>query len=151
MLVRDYDSQVCSIARSLEVVGERWSLLILRSVMAGRRRFDELRDELDIARGVLTARLRRLEEHGVLERRLYQERPDRYEYVPTDKGLDLWPVLNHLLQWGDRYYPDQGGPPVTVTHDGCGGQPDRHQMCDRCGAALGPQNTTGFSRLRADS
>ncbi|MEU6364255.1 helix-turn-helix domain-containing protein [Streptomyces sp. NPDC046931] len=95
--------------------------------------------------------LRRLEEHGVLERRLYQERPDRYEYVLTDKGLDLWPGLNHLLQWGDRYYPAPGGPPVTVTHDACGGQPDRHQTRDRCGAALGPQNTTGFSRVRRDS
>ncbi|MFJ6484856.1 MULTISPECIES: winged helix-turn-helix transcriptional regulator [unclassified Streptomyces] len=142
MLARDYETQVCSIARALEVIGERWSLLIVRSVMQGHRRFDALQGELGITRSVLTDRLRRLEAEGVLERRPYQTRPERFDYVLTAKGLALWPALNHLMQWGDRYYPEVDGPPVVIEHTGCGGGPDTHQLCDRCGARLGPTNIT---------
>ncbi|MFD9409267.1 winged helix-turn-helix transcriptional regulator [Streptomyces sp. NPDC059989] len=138
MLARDYETQVCSIARALEVIGERWSLLIVRSVMQGHRRFDALQADLGITRSVLTDRLRRLEGEGVLERRPYQTRPERFDYLLTEKGLALWPALNHLMQWGDRYYPEPDGPPVIVEHVGCGGGPDGHQLCDRCGAPLGP-------------
>lgn len=110
MLARDYETQVCSIARALEVIGERWSLLIVRSILQGHRRFDALQGELGITRSVLTDRLRRLEAEGVLERRPYQTRPERFDYVLTEKGLALWPALNHLMQWGDRYYPEADGP-----------------------------------------
>ncbi|MFB6564458.1 MULTISPECIES: winged helix-turn-helix transcriptional regulator [unclassified Streptomyces] len=142
MLARDYETQVCSIARALEVIGERWSLLIVRSVLQGHRRFDALQGELGITRSVLTDRLRRLEAEGVLERHPYQTRPERFDYVLTEKGLALWPALNHLMQWGDRYYPEADGPPVTIEHTGCGGGPDTHQLCDRCGARLDPTNIT---------
>jgi DNA-binding HxlR family transcriptional regulator len=136
VLRREYETQVCSIARSLEVVGERWSLLVLRSVLLGVRRFDELQEALGITRSVLTARLRHLVDEGVLERRPYQDRPTRYEYHATEKGLELWPVLTHLLRWGDRHYPEPEGPPRVLLHRDCGGQPDDHLLCDRCGARL---------------
>ena len=110
MLGRDYSNQVCSIAGALEVVGERWSLLIVRNVFLGLRRFDEIQSNLGIARNVLQTRLTRLLEQGVLEKRLYQEHPPRYEYRLTDKGLDLWPTVVALMQWGDRYAPSSGGP-----------------------------------------
>jgi hypothetical protein len=76
----------------------------------------------------------------VLERRRYQERPDRYEYHLTEKGLDLWPALVALLQWGDKYAPSSGGPPVLLEHRGCGGAVDGHRICDRCGQRLGPRD-----------
>jgi DNA-binding HxlR family transcriptional regulator len=136
MLKRGYETQVCSIARALEVVGERWSLLILRSVFLGVRRFDELQAELGITRSVLTTRLQHLVDQGVLERVPYQERPTRYEYRPTEKGRDLWPVLTHLMRWGDAHYPEPAGPPRITEHRGCGGQADDHLHCDRCGEPL---------------
>ena len=105
VLRNDYPDQVCSIARSLEVIGERWTLLIVRDVMNGRRRFDELQQGLGIARNVLSARLQRLVEENILERRPYQRNPERYEYFLTEKGLDLWPALVALLAWGDRHSP----------------------------------------------
>src|SRR4051794_170960 len=135
MLGRTYDGQNCSVAKALELVGERWTVLILREVYFGRRRFDEMADNLGIARNVLTARLQRLIDEGVLDKVAYQERPKRYEYRLTEKGLDLWPVLVTLMHFGDRYYaPD--GPPVVLPPRGWGGAVDAPRMCDRCGARL---------------
>jgi DNA-binding HxlR family transcriptional regulator len=136
MLGKNYDTQVCSIAGALEVVGERWSLLIVRDVFLGLRRFDEIQANLGIARNVLQTRLRRLEEHGVLERRLYQERPPRHEYLLTDRGLDLWPTMVSLMQWGDRHAATPAGPPVLLEHRGCGGSVDDHRVCERCETRL---------------
>lgn len=142
MLHRNYATQVCSIARSLEVVGERWSLLILRSVFFGNCRFESLREELGIARNVLTTRLQRLLDEGVLERVPYQDRPRRYEYRVTAKGRELFPVVIHLLLWGDAHYAEPAGPPRLVEHTDCGGGPDDHLMCARCGEPLTYLNTT---------
>ena len=135
MLGRTYDGQNCSVAKSLELVGERWTMLVVREVFLGHRRFDEIAARLGVARNVLTARLARLVEEGVLERVRYQERPQRFEYRLTEKGLDLWPVLITMMQFGDRYYaPD--GPPLVMTHKGCGGAVDAHRLCARCGDRL---------------
>jgi len=131
-----YPGQACSIAKSLEVIGERWSLLIVRDVLLGVRRFDELQSNLGIARNVLQSRLTRLAERGVLEKRLYQQRPARYEYFLTDKGLDLWPTIVALLQWGDKYELHAAGPPVLLEHKQCGGAVDEHRICEACGARL---------------
>lgn len=141
MLDREYKGQVCSIARSLEVVGERWSLLIVRTVLQGAVRFDDIKERLGITRSVLTTRLQLLVDEGVLERRQYSERPPRYEYRLTSKGFDLWPVLNHLRIWGDKHYSGPSGPPLVIRHDGCDGEPDGHLMCDRCGSPLDHTNT----------
>ena len=138
MLHRDYDGQTCSIARTLEVVGERWTLLVLREALAGTRRFDDFQAKLGIARNVLQTRLTRLVDNGVLERRLYQERPQRYEYVLTPAGRDLLPVLIALMRWGDAHRaPD--GPPTLIRHAGCGGDVTAAMTCERCGAALAPR------------
>ncbi len=136
MLGNEYDSQVCSIASALEVVGERWSLLIVRNVLLGLRRFDEIQENLGIARNVLQARLTRLLDHGVLEKRLYQQHPPRYEYRLTDKGLDLWPTIVALQFWGDRHAAPAGGPVVLLEHRGCGGAVDEHRICETCGARI---------------
>jgi DNA-binding HxlR family transcriptional regulator len=136
MLGNDYKAQVCSVAGALETVGERWSLLIVRDVFLGLRRFDQMQANLGIARNVLQARLTRLIDQGVLERRLYQERPPRYEYRLTEKGLDLWPTVVALMKWGDRYAASPAGPPVLLEHRGCGGAVDEHRICAACGARL---------------
>ena len=122
MLGNDYPGQVCSIARTLEVVGERWTMLILRDVFLGLRRFDDIRDDLGIARNVLAARLERLVAEEVLVKAPYQERPVRHEYRLTAKGRDLWPVLFELVAWGDRHAPAPQGPPVVLRHRDCGGR-----------------------------
>jgi DNA-binding HxlR family transcriptional regulator len=107
MLKRDYEGQNCSIARALEIVGERWTLLIVRDAFLGVRRFDEFQESLGIARNVLTDRLNRLVEEGILERVRYSERPERYEYRLTRKGADLQIALAGLRQWGDKYASDR--------------------------------------------
>jgi DNA-binding HxlR family transcriptional regulator len=135
MLGNTYEDQVCSVAGALEVIGERWSLLIVRDIFLGLRRFDEMQADLGVARNVLHARLTRLTEQGVLERRRYQEHPPRYEYRLTEKGLDLWPAMVALMQWGNRYAAP-GGPPVLLEHRGCGGMVDEHRTCESCGARL---------------
>ncbi len=136
MLRHDYPGQVCSIAKALEVVGERWSLLIVRDVMNGRRRFDELQEGLGVARNVLSARLQRLIGEDILERRAYQQGPERYEYFLTEKGLNLWPALIALLNWGDRYSPAPQGPPMSIVHKECGGSVSDRGICESCGKLL---------------
>ncbi|GAA1143009.1 helix-turn-helix domain-containing protein [Kribbella jejuensis] len=139
MLPRLYEGQVCSIARALEVVGDRWTLLVIREALMKTRRFEDFRTRLGIAHNVLSDRLARLVEAGVLERELYQTRPDRYEYRLTPQGLDLWPVVMSLLMWGDKYRsPD--GPPLLTRHHGCGGELTPSFTCDTCGASLGPMD-----------
>jgi DNA-binding HxlR family transcriptional regulator len=136
VLHRDYPNQLCSIANSLEVIGERWSLLIVRSVMHGNRRFGEIQGSLGVARNVLTTRLQRLVDEEILERRAYSENPPRYEYFLTQKGLDLWPALIALLHWGERYSPDPGGPQRLIVHKECGGEVSERGICERCGQIL---------------
>jgi DNA-binding HxlR family transcriptional regulator len=135
MLRRDYAGQTCSIAATLELIGERWTLLILRDAFLGHRRFDDIQRRLGIARNVLQARLELLVEEGILRRVEYQERPQRFEYRLTSKGVDLWPVLVALLKWGDKHaYPD--GPPVVLRHIDCGGEVDDRRICSKCGKPL---------------
>jgi DNA-binding HxlR family transcriptional regulator len=107
MLKRDYIGQNCSVAKTLEVVGERWTLLIVRDAMLGLRRFDQFQESLGIARNVLTDRLNRLVDEGILERVLYCERPERFEYHLTAKGRDLLIPLAGLRQWGDKYLSEK--------------------------------------------
>ena len=141
MLNREYEGQNCSIASTLELIGERWTLLILRDAFMRIRRFEDFQRSLGIARNVLSARLQLLCDEGILERRVYQERPVRYEYRLTEKGIELWPILMTLVKWGDRYMADDG-PPVLIEHKGCGGLLDDHLMCDRCGQPLSARDVT---------
>jgi DNA-binding HxlR family transcriptional regulator len=136
VLRRDYTDQNCSIARALEVVGERWSLLIVRDAFLGVTRFEHFQRRLGIAPNTLTARLRTLSEAGVLERRRYTERPLRYEYVLTARGDELLPVILGLMRWGDSYL-SASGPPAIARHRDCGGALDAHARCEQCGAIVG--------------
>ena len=136
MLKRDYEGQDCSIARALEVVGERWTLLIIRDAFRGLRRFDQFQESLGIARNVLTDRLNRLVDEGILERVRYSERPERFEYRLTPKGRALNIALAGLRQWGDKYLSET--PPVVLRR-----KTDKKPVV----AALVPQGTPA---LRAD-
>lgn len=140
MLGNSYSGQACSVARTLEVVGERWTLLILRNVFLGLRRFDQIQKDLGVARNVLQSRLERLVEQGILERVPYQVRPPRHEYRLTEKGIDLWYVVVALQMWGDLHDPAPGGPPTLLRHRDCGGRLTQQLACDRCGASLGPRD-----------
>jgi DNA-binding HxlR family transcriptional regulator len=139
MLGRTYDDQVCSIARTLEVLGERWTLLIVRDALLGLRRFDDLQKSLGVARNVLTDRLNRLVDAGVLERVPYQERPPRYEYELTTMGRELAVPLISLMHWGDRHLASPAGPPRLTRHHGCGGTLRIELVCTVCGEAVGPE------------
>jgi DNA-binding HxlR family transcriptional regulator len=137
--VRTYD-QNCSIARTLQVVGERWTLLVLREVFTGQRRFEEIQRNLGVATNILADRLETLVDAGILERRALADRSDRSEYRLTEKGLDLWPVIVSLLQYGDRYYAP-AGPPVILRHRDCGGEIDSHRICSACGQRLSARDS----------
>ncbi|MCU1684552.1 MAG: Transcriptional regulator, HxlR family [Amycolatopsis sp.] len=134
-LPREYLGQSCSIARALEVVGERWSLLIVRDAFFGLRRFSDFSAHLQIPRAVLTERLEFLVGEGVLGRTPGPGR--RFEYELTDKGLELWPVVRTLSQWGDAHYAPDGRRRVFV-HAGCGGEPDPLGGCPVCGETVVP-------------
>jgi DNA-binding HxlR family transcriptional regulator len=131
----------CSIAKALDVVGEWWTLLILRDAFRGKRRFDEFLDSLGMARSVLTTRLHKLTDHGVLERTQYSDHPPRYEYRLTDKGRALFPVIAALLQWGDEWVPGPDGPPVVLVHQPCGEQMHAMLTCPTCNGEVTARNT----------
>jgi DNA-binding HxlR family transcriptional regulator len=118
----EMDTDNCSIQRALSVVGEKWTIPVLREAFNGVRRFDQIRDHTGMSDAVLADRLRTLVAAGVLEAMPYREpgRRTRHEYRLTEKGLDLYPVLIALLQWGDRYFADREGPAIVVAHEGCG-------------------------------
>jgi len=138
MLGRTYDDQICSIARALEVLGERWTLLIVRDALLGLRRFDDFQRSLGIARNVLTDRLGRLVEAGVLERVRYHDRPPRYEYELTATGRDLTVPLIALMHWGDRHLATAAGPPRLTRHHDCGGDLLVTLACTSCGERVDP-------------
>jgi DNA-binding HxlR family transcriptional regulator len=138
VLQRDYPDQVCSIARSLEVIGERWTLLIVRDALLGLTRFEEFQESLGIASNVLTNRLKLLCDEDVLERVPDPQRPGRPKYVLTDKGRELGPAVIMLMKWGDRHYPTPNGPPRLTLHAGCGGSIGPDLRCDRCGNQARP-------------
>jgi DNA-binding HxlR family transcriptional regulator len=130
----------CSVFRALDVLGDHWSILILRELFLGVHRFDQLQDHLGIARNVLAARLRRLVAADVLIKRAYQTHPPRYDYRLTPKGLDLYPVLVGLMQWGDRYASGTGGGPVRLEHKACGHTTSLVLACADCGESVSPRD-----------
>jgi DNA-binding HxlR family transcriptional regulator len=136
MLPSTYEEQNCAIAAALEVIGERWTMLIVRDAMLGVRRFEDFQARLGISRAVLTARLEQLVGHGVLERRLYQQRPDRSEYLLTERGLGLWPAITALWQWGRELTGDD--PPRRLRHHSCGSLVSAEVRCPDCGEMLAP-------------
>jgi DNA-binding HxlR family transcriptional regulator len=134
------EPRICSIARTLDIVGEKWALLAVREVFLGDRRFDEMVKRTGAPRDTLAARLRTLVNAGVLERRPYSEHPARFEYFLTEAGLDLYPVITTLRAWGDTYLAGADGPPLVVEHKG------DHELaarlvCETCGEPVHPRDT----------
>jgi DNA-binding HxlR family transcriptional regulator len=138
MLGKSYDAEVCSIARALEVVGERWSVLIVRNALfAGSTRFSDFQRGLGIATNVLATRLDGFVDAGIMRRHQYSEQPEAYEYLLTDKGRDLAPALIALTEWGDRWAaPD--GPPILYSHIVCGSAVSHEVVCAACGRVDDP-------------
>jgi DNA-binding HxlR family transcriptional regulator len=130
----------CSIARTLDIVGEKWALLAIREVFLGNRKFDEMVRQTGAPRDTLAARLRTLTGAGILERRPYSEHPARFEYYLTDAGRDLYPVIVTLMRWGDQYLAGDDGPPQVILHH-CGHELTAQVICQACGEALRPRDT----------
>ena len=129
----------CSVARSLSVVGDRWTLLIVRDAFLGARRFEHWQASLGLSPALLTDRLSKLQQHGILERRVYQQRPIRHEYRLTEKGVDLYPVVVSLLGWGDRWMAGDQPPPLELVHRRCGAPTTPTLTCSECGEPLDPR------------
>ncbi|MFJ5531733.1 winged helix-turn-helix transcriptional regulator [Streptomyces sp. NPDC093261] len=132
----------CSIARTIDLLGDHWTPLILREAFYGIRRFDDFQQELGIARNTLTDRLNRLVDEGVMEKRLYQSEPRRYEYLPTEKGRDLFAVLAAMSRWGDRWLAGEEGVPVVLHHDVCGHDTQAEVVCAACHKPLEAEDTS---------
>jgi len=132
------DEAACSIASSLDIVGDRWTILILRDAFRGLHRFDEFRRDLEIPRAVLADRLRRLVQAGVLVKRQYSEHPPRDEYRLTDMGRELSPILVGLMHWGDRWLGGPDGPPTVLVHEPCGTEVDLRFHCWTCNTDFTP-------------
>ena len=130
----------CSIARTLDVIGEWWTVLIVRDAFRGISRFDDFHASLGMARSVLAARLKKLTEQGVLERRAYSEHPPRYEYHLTEKGKALYPIIVSMVQWGDTWAQAPGGPPVVLVHDACGKVIQPVLTCPHCDTEVNAAN-----------
>ena len=132
MPYRPFTDQNCSIAAALAVLGERWTLLVMREVLLGRKRFVDIARHVGVAPNILSDRLATLVEHGLIERRRYSEHPESYEYIPSRKGGDVSPVLIALTQWGDRYAAPPGGPPRVHVHTACGHDAHPKLVCSHC-------------------
>lgn len=143
MLARDYPDVNCPSARTLELVGERWTLLIIRETLLGNQRFDAIQENLGVARNVLATRLRRLVEQQILERRAYRTAPVRHEYLPTQIARDLLPVILTMTAFGERYAPAAGGAVRIFRHRACGEPIDLwHVRCPRCSVDVGYEDLT---------
>lgn len=139
---REIGTLTCSVARALAVVGDPWTLMVVREAFLGTRRFDEFQDYLEISPHLLSDRLGKLVENGVMRRRRYCERPARYEYRLTDKGRDLYPVILTLAGWGDRWLAGEDGPPLAFVHRGCGRPTAPVMTCSECGDPISPFEVT---------
>jgi DNA-binding HxlR family transcriptional regulator len=139
---RDIGEVTCSIARALSVVGDRWTLLILRDAFLRTRRFEDFQASLGLSRHRLADRLAKLVAHGVLERVRYQDHPPRDEYRLTEKGRDLYPVITALVAWGDRWMAGTAGKPVELIHRGCGREMNPVLTCSECHKPVNPREVT---------
>jgi DNA-binding HxlR family transcriptional regulator len=129
---KSFEDMACSVAQCLELIGDWWTMLVVRDAFMGVRRFDEFQERLGISRNILTQRLNKLVAADILSKRPYQDNPPRYDYALTDKGRDLWPLLTALRQWGDKHAAPHG-PPVQVVHKAFGKVTQLVLSCEHCG------------------
>ena len=133
-------AQDCSMARSVAVIGDRWTLMLLRDLFLGVRRFEDFERRLGISRSIIAERLKLLVDEGVLRREAYQDHPVRHEYRLTDKGLALHPVVMAIVHWGDAHYAGEAGPPLIHRHKACGCDFTPVLSCSECGEAVGARD-----------
>ena len=133
----DLANERCSVARTVAVIGDRWTLMILRDCFLGVRRFEDFQDRLGISRTITTERLKALVADGVLRRVAYQDRPPRFEYRLTEKGMDLYPVMMAVVNFGDRHYAGEAGPPLLHRHKRCGCDFEPLMICSECHEVVG--------------
>ena len=130
--IRDFPRDACSVASTLEAIGERWTMHVLREAFLGVRRFDDFQRNIGVARNILSDRLGKLVESGILRRERYSEHPPRYEYRLTRKGVDLAAILIELMKWGNRWSPNPDGPAVVLRHRACGAVIEPVHTCPEC-------------------
>ena len=136
----DLADERCSVARSVAVIGDRWTLMLLRDCFLGVRRFEDFERRLGISRSIIAERLKTLTDEGVLRREAYQDRPVRHEYRLTDKGLALHPVMMAIVHWGDTHYAGETGPPLIHRHKTCGCDFTPVPTCSECGEPVGARD-----------
>jgi DNA-binding HxlR family transcriptional regulator len=141
----------CSVARTLSVIGERWTMLLLREAFLGRHRFDEFQQGTGIARNILSSRLRDLVRDGILDRVRSDGDNGRIEYRLTKKGLDLYPILVAMMRWGDTWLSDESGPPMTLIHRSCGAKTSLDMVCSHCGARVVARDVIAIPRVAGQS
>lgn len=135
----EIDTMTCSIARTLSVVGDRWTMLIIRDVFLGIRRFDGMQRDLRLTPHRLSDRLRKLVRDGILTRVEYEKRPRRFEYRLTEKGVDLYPLIVTMIEWGDRWMAGRAGVPIELIHRPCGHSIKPHLTCPNCETRIEPR------------
>jgi DNA-binding HxlR family transcriptional regulator len=126
----------CTIARSVDAIGDAWTIMIVKELFLGQRRFDDIQMYTGMSPHLLSVRMRKLEKRGIVHRRAYQQRPTRYEYRLTEKGIDLWPILVALKDWGARWGTWPGGEPLNIRHDACGHVTALKVVCSHCGEPI---------------
>ena len=138
MTAESVQPRECSVARTLDIVGEKWALLAIREVFLGNRRFDEIIRRTGAPRDTLAARLRTLARAGILKRQQYSEHPARFEYRLTEAGRELYPVILTLMRWGDQHLAGESGPPLLLEHN-CGQRLVAQVVCEACGEPVEPR------------
>jgi DNA-binding HxlR family transcriptional regulator len=141
----------CSVARTLSVIGERWTMLLLREAFLGRHRFDEFQQGTGIARNILSSRLRDLVRDGILDRVRSDGDNGRIEYRLTKKGLDLYPILVAMMRWGDTWLSGESGPPMTLIHRSCGAKTSLDMVCSHCGERVVAREMIAIPRVAGRS
>ena len=136
----ELSEQRCSVARALAVIGDRWTLMVLRDCFLGVRRFEAFQARLGISRSIIAERLKLLVDEGVLRKEAYQDRPARHEYRLTQKGLELHPIIMSIVRWGDAHYAGEAGPPLVHRHKACGHDFSPVMTCSECGEAIGARD-----------
>ncbi|MGB0508083.1 MAG: winged helix-turn-helix transcriptional regulator [Pikeienuella sp.] len=149
----DLAKQTCTVARAVEIVGDPWTLMILREMFLGGRRFDDIQRQISVAPHTLSSRLKRLEGVGVIRREAYSERPVRYEYRLTEMGRDLWPAIIALKNWGDKWFDKPYERPIEIIHKNCGHSIQPGMACPECGEPMGaldayPAISTAYEQER---
>jgi DNA-binding HxlR family transcriptional regulator len=140
MRASELAQMTCTIARAVDSFGDAWTMMVIKELFLGQKRFDDIQTYTGISPHLLSVRMKKLEKHGIVQRRAYQERPRRYDYRLTEKGLDLWPILIAAKDWSAKWGAWPDGEPLKIRHNGCGEVTSLKVVCSGCGAPIGPRD-----------